>query len=215
MSQRTTRVRLLAVIAVLGLVVAACGGGGDADSGVATLESQDETETLASQEDPTTGGDAVEDVEQTREEALLAFTACLRENGIDIEDPTVDADGNVQLNRPGGQPGADRGANEEFRAAREACSELLADAALGFGDRVDRTELEDNLVQFATCMRDNGYDMPDPDFSSFGPGQGGGGGPFGEIDREDPAFQEASAACEDVLAGFGGGLGGGRPGGGG
>jgi hypothetical protein len=208
-------VRLIALIVVFGLVVAACGGSGDADSGVASLENQDETETLTSQEDPTTGGDAMETAEQTREEALLAFTACLRENGVDIEDPTVDADGNVQLARPGGEPGADRGANDDFRAAREACSVLLEGAALGFGDRVDRTELEDNLVEFAACMRDNGYDMPDPDFSSFGPGQGGGGGPFGEVDREDPTFQEAAAACEDVLGGFGRGLGGGRPGGGG
>ena len=57
--------------------------------------------------------------------------------------------------------------------------------------------------------------MPDPDFSGT-PGQGGGGGPFGAIDRTDPAFQAASEACQDVLPGVGpGGGGGGLRGGGG
>ena len=41
-------------------------------------------------------------------------------------------------------------------------------------------------------MRDNDYEMNDPDFSNFGPGGGGGGGggggPFGVIDRDDPRF---------------------------
>lgn len=213
MSLPRTRLRMLALIAVFGLLVAACGGGAEADAGVASLEDPDAGQTLAAQEDPTAGGDETEDVEQTREEALLAFTACLRENGVDIEDPTVDAEGNVQLTRPGQQGGQGTGGNDEFREAREACADLLEDAALGFRG-TDSTELEDNLVEFAECMRDNGYDMPDPDFSAFGPGQGGGGGPFGEIDRDDPAFQAASEACEDILAGFGRGAGG-RPGGGG
>ena len=46
-------------------------------------------------------------------------------------------------------------------------------------------------------MREQGFDMPDPDFSISvdGPGQGGPGNPFGEVDLEDPAFQVASEAC--------------------
>ncbi len=213
--RRNIRLRSLAVIAVLGLVLTACGGGSETDSGVATLGNEESGQTLASQEDPLGGGEGTEDAELTREEALLAFTACLRDQGVDIEDPTVDADGNVRLSRPGGQSGQPGpGGDDTFREARAACADLLEDAALGFGGDVDRTELEDNLVVFAECMRDNGYDMPDPDFSAFGPGQGGGG-PFGEVDRDDPAFQAAAEACEDILAGFGRGPGGGRTGGGG
>ena len=42
--------------------------------------------------------------------------------------------------------------------------------------------------------------MPDPDFSAGGPGTGpGGGGPFGSIDRDDPDFQNADAACREVF----------------
>jgi hypothetical protein len=195
--------RLAGVAVTVAMVTSACGGDASTD-GVATL----------SEAVTTTGPTADIDV-PTNEEALLAFTACLRENGVDIDDPTVDVDGNVRLNAParqGGREGPD--GNEDFRQARQACADLLSDVALGSGRDADRTELEDDLVTFAGCMRDNGYDMPDPDFSSFGPGSGGGG-PFGEIDQDDPAFQAASDACADILAGFGPGPGGGRRGGGG
>ena len=59
-----------------------------------------------------------------------------------------------------------------------ACGELLEGATLGFREGFDRTELEDTLVEYAACMRENGYDMPDPDFSGSGagPGAGPGGG---------------------------------------
>ena len=32
----------------------------------------------------------------------------------------------------------------------------------------DLAEREDELLAFAVCMRENGYEMPDPDFSSGG-----------------------------------------------
>ncbi len=194
--------RMLLLPAVLALVATACGGSAGADDGVASLD-----DTAALDAAPVTSAPAV-----SQEEALLAFTACLREQGIDVPDPTMDADGNLQLARPNtapGDPGFDR---ETFRAAREACAEHLEDVTLGFRGE-DRTEIEDQLLEFAACMRDNGYDMPDPDFSAA-PGQGGGGGPFGQIDREDPAFQAAQAACADVLPGIGRGGGLDRPGGG-
>ena len=44
--------------------------------------------------------------------AVLAFAACMRDNGVDMEDPTVDADGNIRLNFRGnagpGEEGFDR-----------------------------------------------------------------------------------------------------------
>jgi hypothetical protein len=57
-------------------------------------------------------------------------------------------------------------------------------------------------------MRDNGYDMDDPDFSSFGPGaegepaEGARVGPFGEIDQDDPDFVAANEACGEILGGL-------------
>lgn len=201
--------KIMLLVAVLALVATACGGSADADDGVASL---DDTAQLDSASDTTVAP------ELTQEEALLEFTACLRDAGVDIDDPTVDADGNLQIARPNDGAGSagsepsdfDR---EAFRAAREECGEFLEGVALGFRD-TDRTEIEDQLLVYAACMRDNGYQMDDPDFSGT-PGQGGGGGPFGDIDRDDPAFIAAAEACEDSLPGFGPGGGGGRLGGGG
>jgi hypothetical protein len=194
--------RMLLLPAVVALVATACGGSAGADDGVASLD-----ESAALDAAPATTVAAV-----SHEDALLAFTACLREQGIAVPDPTMDSDGNLQLARPGGaqeDPDFDR---DVFRAAREACVEHLEGVALGFRGE-DRTDIEDQLLEFAACVRDNGYDMPDPDFSAT-PGQGGGGGPFGGIDRSDPVFQAAAEACADSLPGVGRGGGPPPPGGG-
>jgi len=194
--------RMLLLPAVLALVATACGGSAGADDGVASLD-----DSVASDAAPATAAPAV-----SQEEALLAFTACLRDRGIDVPDPEMDADGNLQLSRPAAaqeDPNFDRDA---FRVAREACAEHLEGVALGFRGE-DRTETEDQLLAFAACVRENGYDMPDPDFSNATPGQGGGGGPFAGLDRNDPAFQAAAEACSDLLPGVGRGAPGG-PGGG-
>ena len=84
------------------------------------------------------------------------------------------------------------------------CPETIEGASLGRrGDDFDATAFQDTLLEFAACMRDNGYDMPDPDFSNSGGGPGtGGGGPFGEVDRSDPDFIAAEEACGDIMAGF-------------
>ncbi len=192
--------RILLLVAVLALVATACGGTADADEGVASLDSSQSLEA----------SDLTVAPQVNEEEALLAFTQCLRDNGVDVTDPTVDAAGNLRLSRPNDAAGQSQDAREEFRAAREACGELLEGVTLGFQD-VDQTELEDRLLEFAACMRENGYeDMPDPDLSDFGTLGQGGGGPFGQFDRDDPAFQEAQEQCQEVLAGFGPGPGGGR-----
>ncbi len=209
--------RLVLLVIALVMVAAACGGSDDeAGDGVASLSGAADDEVIA------VPLPADEVVELTQEEALLAFTACLRDNGVDIEDPTVDAEGNVEFSFRRGAGPQDEGFDREAAgAAREACSDQLEGVTIGFRG-LDTTELEDTFFEYAACMRDNDYEMNDPDFSNFGPGGGGGGGggggPFGVIDRDDPDFIAANEACSDILAGFGAGAGGGfgrGPGGGG
>lgn len=206
---------MTAVLAVV-LVASACGGSGGESTGVASLEGLDTSPAVEA-----AGSDGVPDATPTTtepvssEEAMLAFTQCLREAGIDIDDPVPDAEGNLRLSRPEGFEEADR---EAFRAAREACSEFIEGVTFGFDER-DVTEIEDTLYEYASCMRDNGFDMPDPDLSARGPGSGGGGGGvFGSLDRSDPAFEAADEVCREVfgsdgpIPGRGGGFGGGgRP----
>jgi hypothetical protein len=187
------KLRLILLFATIGLVAAACSGNGD-PAGVASLD--DVVAALSPPEQPAAEVDS--------EQAMLDLAACLRENGIDIEDPTVDADGNVQF---GGLRGAAENSGvdpETARAAMEACVENIEGVSLGRrGDDFDVTAFQDALLEFAACMRSNGYDMPDPDFSGGGGGPGGGGGgPFGQIDRADPDFIAAEEACSDIMSGF-------------
>lgn len=192
------RMAILPLLLAFGLFTAACSGT-DSDSGVASLEDASQN---SSQEDAA-------DDSASQEDAVMAFTVCLRDEGLDVEDPTVDDQGNLRPPRPRDLESVDR---EVAGAAFESCSSHLEGVTFGF-ESEDRTQREDDLLAFASCARENGYDMPDPDFSTpRTPGQGGGG-PFGGIDQDNPAFQAALEACSDLftagspIPGTGGGRG--------
>jgi hypothetical protein len=183
-------------VALLVLLLAACGGGGS-DDGVASA-SEDSSGSDDSGGDSSSGGSASDS-----EEELIDWVECMRDEGVDVPDPQVDADGNLTLGPGLGGGGGGGGGQVDPQAlqdATEVCGEV-PQSAFG-GEQPDQTEIEDTLLEFAQCMRENGYDMPDPDFS----GEGGLTSAFGDVDTNDPAFQEAAEACEDILAGgFGGG----------
>ena len=190
--------RRTAVVGALFLSVAApaagCGGGGSA-AGVATLEGESTTTVTA----VPAGA-----VDENLEEALLAFTACMREEGIDLPDPELDAAGNLKLvsfMATAGAAAAEAGGTEALREAATACRSHLVGVALRFAS-VDRTEMQDRLLAYAGCMREHGYDLPDPDFSGGGPGMRGPFPGLGLGVLDDPAFQEANESCQGVFAGL-------------
>jgi hypothetical protein len=204
-------VKHIAPAVAAALLLAACGGtaAGTAER-VASLET--DTTTIAAE---------AAGAEMSDEEAAMAFTECMREQGVEMEDPTVDAEGNVTPGRPTDlpEPGSDEepGAfGDDMRTAFDACSEYLQGTSFGFSGE-DVTELEDQLLEYTTCLRDQGLEVSDPDLTGGGPGNGGGdgGGPLG-LDFDDPEVQAAMEACADVAPnvgrGFGGGRGGGPPG---
>ena len=211
------RLRWPAALAAAALLAAGCGGG-DGDAGIASLEGQGGGTTTTA---------AATGATVNREQALLEFAQCMRDHGVDMEDPTTDENGNFQMMRPsgGGEGGEfDPADREAMQAAREACSQYLEGIAQGF-DRPDMTEMQDLMLEYTACMRDNGVDMPDPDFSDTG--EPGGQGPGarlgfdpGDFDPSDPIFQAANEACQEIfgtdgMPGFmGGGPGGGVPPGG-
>jgi hypothetical protein len=181
------------IVALLAmLVAAACGSGADdgADQGIASLEGSTNADLPASDSN-----------EADVEDAMIEFTECLREQGLEVEDPEFDNDGNFRFNTPMGEF-MERMNRDESRTAFNACSHLLMGVAQQFGS-FDRTEMEDQLYEYAACMRDNGFDMPDPDFSNpgiFDPEADPTAGPFTEIDTTDPGFLAANEACQDVFA---------------
>jgi hypothetical protein len=184
--------RIVVLVAGIALAASACGGGTD-EEGIASLEDV---------EVPVAADDGAADAET----AMLAFTECMREQGVDMPDPIVDEDGNLRLPPPAGfgrgDPAADR---ETIGIAREACADELEGVTQQF-ERLDLTEIEDQLLSYAVCMRENGYDMPDPDLASAlsgrgeGPGGGLGGGVFGgAVDPGDPGFRETHEVCREVF----------------
>ena len=157
------------------------------------------TPTTAQPNPAEPGGD--EDLSD--EEQLLRFADCMRDNGVDFPDPVVQADGTVRFGiRPGADGAAeaqDLGRDPDLPAAAEACTDLLQGLTFGGGATtgpatVDITELQDSLLEFARCMRDNGVDMGDPDFGDLGTRGGGNDGPTGgpiiqvwELSGDSPA----------------------------
>jgi hypothetical protein len=198
--------RKRALLLLLAVGLAACGGAG-ADGG----------DEVASLSDTSTTAPVEEALDS--EAAAIAFTECMRENGVEMEDPTIDADGNVVPGLPTDLPDPEDGdeavrvdgaLGEEMRGAFEECGDLLEGTAFGFTNG-DVTELQDELLDLAQCLRDQGLDVADPDLSA-GPNDdaGPGTGPFG-IDFEDPEVQAALEVCEEFMPNFGGSDGAIRP----
>lgn len=182
-----------------------------ATAAVAFAEPADTTAEEALEIEDIAGEEPAEAGDLTDEERLLAFAECMRENGVDFPDPVVEADGTVTFGfRPGGGGGLQTGRDADLPAARDACSGMLGGLAFGPGPGgSDLIELQDRLLEFARCMRDNGVDMGDPDLSRFGPGGNDDdqpGGPFGviEIDGDDPDLDAAFEVCQQQLPQAGG-----------
>jgi hypothetical protein len=202
----TRHARLAASVTGLALLLSACGGGGGGgkDSGVASLA--DGSTASASE--------SAADDKETSEEQTLAWVQCMREQGLDIADPTVDSDGNLVLGgpRPGGGGGTAGSANAQpvdrdaFSKATENCGNPPQTAG-GFSQE-DRQAAQDSLLKMAQCLRDAGFDVADPDFSSQGPGGAPTGnssssgnasqarGPFGDLDMNDAKVQAAFTTCQ-------------------
>lgn len=195
----------LPVAVALALLAAACSSDGASSEGVASLGDTDDAAADAGAAPGDGAGGGAADQEQ----ALMDFARCMREHDVPMEDPTVDADGNLSLQ--GGfrdLEGLDR---ETIRAARDTCAENLEGVALGF-NQANRSELEDLFLEYAECMRAEGFtDMPDT--LPRGPGGADDPGDGPQIDFEDPDFVAANEVCQEVFADSGiGRLPGGGPG---
>jgi hypothetical protein len=145
------------------------------------------------------GGAATPSPGASVEAALLAFSQCMRAQGItDMPDPTVDSEGNVQIQRP---PGGHGSGHDAFEAARNKCDKYLRGVTQGFS-HANITQTQDQLLRLAQCMRGRGVDVPDPDFS------GGGHDPGARfrdaINRPGPSVQKALRACQQQVFGSAG-----------
>ncbi|WP_051325598.1 hypothetical protein [Glycomyces tenuis] len=164
----------LVLIGPLLLFAAACGGEDDG-GGVA---SADDATASASAENGEAGPEGAF-------EQALAYSECMRENGIeDFPDPEQEGEGGMSLSLP---EDIDSG-SEEFKAAEEACEELMPGP--GEGDTID-PEMYEALIEYSECMRENGVeDFPDPEPN--------GGIKFDEGFTEDEDFEAAEETCRGL-----------------
>ncbi len=194
------RILLAAVAIAIALLGAACGEPTDAADGVASLgtEATDTTDVAdGSQGDSTSSTDAPSAADP--EDAMVDFARCMREHGVDVADPQTSGAG-----AGGGGVMIEIGDGidpEEMEAAQEACQPLMADA-IGDFEPPDPEELErmqEQMLEFAKCMREHGVDFADPVFSGDGAsiqisGEAG-------IGPDDDGMAEAQEACQAELGG--------------
>ena len=181
--------RRLAVVSLglaLMLGAAACGGNSDGAK-VATLGGAG-----GRAGDGNAAGTKTKDPQQ----AALDVARCMRQHGVDMPDPKVDAQGRVQIQiGPGG--GGNRPPDpKKLQAAQQACGNLLGDGGDGPGQMDPKAR--DAMVAYARCMRQQGIDMPDP--TDDGLVLKKDGGQAAGSDPETPAFKQADRACRHHLA---------------
>jgi hypothetical protein len=197
------------------VVLAACGGSSEATGG-------DQVASLVTDEEATTEADEATADQQSVDQAALEFSQCLRDEGLDVADIGVDANGNIDLRSSLESVGPD---TEGFREALNSCRDVLE--GVGFGGRggpgglADNTDIADAMLEFSDCVRSEGFeDVPDLTFGGRGadappegapPAAGGGNreGGFGdrtarfaaqlELDPEDPEVLAAMDACMPIV----------------
>lgn len=196
------------VVLSLVFVLSACSNSDEENSGVARIDTTKISNATADEEQLDNEG-------LTDEKIVTLFVSCLRDNGFDsVPDPEVNADGTVNFQALRGSiasnPNFDQGSGRRGDAFRECLPMLQAATFARNPSPENEIELQDNLLKLAQCLRDNGIDVSDPDFSG-GPRAGFGSILIG-VDREDDKVQEILESCSEEV--FTGGRGG-PPGGGG
>ncbi|MBG0830333.1 hypothetical protein HS041_21440 [Planomonospora sp. ID67723] len=171
-------VRLLPAAALLALALAACGGadpGGDdiASAAGGTAQPTAPASSPASSSAPS-----------DPQEAQLKFAQCMREHGVDMDDP--DGSGRISIkSRPGDQAKTEK--------AMKECQPLMESVIKDRGPQSPQDR--DRMLKFAQCMREHGVDMPDP-------------GPDGRVQLRmqggEQKFKEAEEACKEFAPGAGG-----------
>lgn len=174
--------RLILSLALLlaALVISACSSSSQSDSGVARVDKpqvsepaiksagpsnpkSDTTARLSSTSDKTETNQTTADL--TDEQITTNFTVCLRDHKTNIPDPELNADGSVDLGTL--KESFDVGPKDNRSSkALEECLPLLAGATFSQGaNEEDEIQLQDDLLAFVQCLRDEGINVPDPDFS--------------------------------------------------
>jgi hypothetical protein len=190
--RRSHRLPVLLLLAAGLATGAACGGSGPgSNNGVASIK------TASDKSSDTDSDGQDKDDKKNPEDAMLEFTRCMREHGVDMPDPDTSGGSGVMTfsARASASPGTKLDADTNtFQEANDACKDLLGDVGPMNMSPEQQQEMQDQALAFSKCMREHGVTMPDPTFGSEGQMMMTIGDDNG-IDPTDPKFEEAQQAC--------------------
>lgn len=142
--KRSTTMTTAALLTGLTLFVTACTGGAGGSDGKKDDASKSSSSSSGANGGGTGGADA---------DNALKLRKCLRDNGIDAPDP-----------EPGQDPrGMTVGADQD-QAKTAKAMEACGMQAPGSGSGPSQAE-KDAALKTAKCMRDKGFDVPDPEYN--------------------------------------------------
>lgn len=126
--------------------------------------------------------------EQDDEALVMAFAECLRGEGMEVTDPTVDADGNILLPELAEGASATR---DDWKSAYEVCGGIIENISIS-KKKVDRSAQLETYIEIATCMQDRGFDIEEPTAESLETWVSDLKNTF---EWDDPDAQEAFESC--------------------
>jgi hypothetical protein len=207
-----TAMVLVTSVSALALMCGACGGSGT-PTGVATLAGHTTTSRSS--------GTAGKASKQAFQDAMLEFSRCMRQHGVDMPDPTFSSDGEggvgLTVKAPTNGTGPGGPDNSVFAAADKACQPIMdkAEQSMPKPSAEEEAKMRDGALKWARCMRAHGVDVPDPTFDASGKSKvqvrthassssdtggdtvgGPSGGPTAAGPKDDPKFQAAMKACQ-------------------
>lgn len=116
------------------------------------------------------------------ERAGLEFAECMREHGVEMEDPKPGQNITLESDDP------------TTKRALAACDGKLAGARQELSAE-EGEEFREGWLAFTECMREQGIDLADPRFPGVGKVLLGIAG----VDTESPAFEAAAESCGDEV----------------
>lgn len=191
--------RVALALALGALVLAGCGGG----SSSSTPESSSATSAGSEGSGGKEGGPGGFDISEEQR-------SCLKEKG--VEPPEFKGgEGGAPPRGEGGQPpegfeppaggeppkGGFQGNSKAFEECGVELHGFKGPGGKG-GSNVNSASFKKQVKEYVACVRENGYELAEPNFSGEGP-------IFEESESESAAFKKASASCQSLLGGPAGG----------
>jgi hypothetical protein len=115
------------------------------------------------------------------QQAALAYARCMRQHGMNVPDPKLDANESMGLVLPEDVNPDD----PKFQAAQEACRQYAPNG--GQPIKPNPQQQQQQMLAFARCMRQHGVNVPDPSANGLD---------LRGLNSDSPKVEAAEQACQ-------------------